>query len=145
MVDPRHPLCGRTLPLVGITQKSYLGRCCVVWIRPHVERNVPVSATDLEFNPNELSPVPLSLASIQQLVRVFDQVTRAREGGEVDGTCTNTPDRIIAAEPGGEDSTLSGMALPDRGSTTPCPTDRCAHLPGTDHDTSPSTGKRGAP
>ncbi|MEM9806852.1 MAG: hypothetical protein AAF959_16400, partial [Cyanobacteria bacterium P01_D01_bin.56] len=26
VTDPRHPLCGRTLLLVGITNKPYLGR-----------------------------------------------------------------------------------------------------------------------
>ena len=79
IVDPRHPLCGRTLPLVGITQRPYIGRCCVVWLHPQVERNVPVDATDLEFDPNQLSPVPLSIASIRKLLHDFDPVWRATE------------------------------------------------------------------
>jgi|SRR5882762_887704 len=34
VVDPGHPLFGRTLPCVGISNSSYRGRCCIVWIGP---------------------------------------------------------------------------------------------------------------
>ena len=98
VVDPRHPLCGRTLPLVGITQKPYLGRCCVVWIHPHVERHVPVSATDLEFDPNQLSPLPLSIASVRQLLHVFHQVWRASQGAEADGIPTECARTVTDAD-----------------------------------------------
>src|SRR5258707_14100223 len=86
IVDPRHPLCGRTLPLVGITTKQYLGRCCVVWLRPSVERHIPVTATDLEFDPNTLSPLPLCLAARQDLLRVFAQVTQVSAAGRGEGS-----------------------------------------------------------
>jgi hypothetical protein len=89
IVDPRHPLCGRTLPLVGITQKAYLGRCCVVWIREDVERHVPVTATDLEFNPNTVSPIPLAIDAVRQLVHIFEQIVCASKGEEVDGSQSN--------------------------------------------------------
>src|SRR5262249_10632721 len=56
VLDPRHPLCGQTLPLVAITYHTQLGRCCVVWLRPHVERLVPVQATNLAFDPTDMSP-----------------------------------------------------------------------------------------
>src|SRR4029434_1866444 len=55
VLDPRHPLCGRTLPLGAITHHSQLGRCCVVWLRPHVDRFIPVQATNLEFDPRAIS------------------------------------------------------------------------------------------
>src|SRR2546423_563922 len=71
VIDPRHPLCGRTLPLVAMTHHATLGRCCVVWLRPQVTRLVPVRATSLEFDPNDLSPSPLSLPAVEQLLRVF--------------------------------------------------------------------------
>src|SRR6266446_48373 len=58
VLDPRHPLCGQTLPLVAITHHTQLGRCCVVWLRPHVERLVPVQATTLEFDPNDMRGYP---------------------------------------------------------------------------------------
>ena len=66
VLDPRHPLCGRTLPLVALTHHAQLGRCCVVWLRAHVERLIPVQATNWAFDPTDLSPSPLSLAAIEQ-------------------------------------------------------------------------------
>ncbi len=80
VLDPRHPLCGQTLPLVAITHHTQLGRCCVVWLRPHVERLVPVQATTLEFDPNDMSPSPLSLAAVEQLLRVFQDIQHAHQG-----------------------------------------------------------------
>src|SRR5262245_11331075 len=66
VLDPRHPLCGRTLPLVALTHHAQLGRCCVVWLQPHVERFIPIQATNLAFDPNDLSLSPLSLAAVEQ-------------------------------------------------------------------------------
>ena len=80
VIDPRHPLCGRTLTLVAVTHHSELGRCCVVWLRPQVERLVPVRATNLEFDPNDLSPSPLSLTAVEQLLRVFRDIEHASKG-----------------------------------------------------------------
>ena len=80
VLDPRHPLCGQTLPLVAITHHTQLGRCCVVWLRPHVERLVPVQATNLAFDPTDISPSPLSLAAVEQLLRVFQDIQHAQQG-----------------------------------------------------------------
>src|SRR5205823_5765880 len=66
VVDPRHPLFGRTLPCVGISNSCHRGRCCIAWIRRTVERHVPVGATYLEYDPSTLYPLPMSLASLQQ-------------------------------------------------------------------------------
>src|SRR5207244_10717320 len=77
VLDPRHPLCGQTLPLVAITHHTQLGRCCVVWLRPHVERLVPVQATTLEFDPNDMSPSPSSLAAVEPLLPVFQAIPHA--------------------------------------------------------------------
>lgn len=80
VVDPRHPLFGRTLPCIGITHSSRRGRCCIVWIRPSVERHVPVSATHLQFDPQTLYPLPISVESLQQLRYEFTCVSRASKG-----------------------------------------------------------------
>src|SRR5256886_11715565 len=80
VLDPRHPLCGQTLPLVAITHHTQLGRCCVVWLRPHGERLVPVQATNLAFDPTDISPSPLSLAAVEQLLRVFQDIQDAHQG-----------------------------------------------------------------
>jgi len=52
----------------------------VVWLRPHIERLVPVRATNLAFDPNDLSPSPLSLAAVEQLLRVVHDIDHARRG-----------------------------------------------------------------
>lgn len=80
VLDPRHPLCGQTLPLVAITHHTQLGRCCVVWLRPHVEWLVPVQATNLAFDPTDISPSPLSLVAVEQLLRVFQDIQHAQQG-----------------------------------------------------------------
>jgi hypothetical protein len=80
VLDPRHPLCGRTLTLVTLTHHTQLGRCCVVLLRPHVERLIPVQATNLAFDPTDISPAPLSLAAVEQLLRVFHDIQHASQG-----------------------------------------------------------------
>ena len=70
IVDPTHPLCGKTLPLVGVTTKQVLGRVAIVWIHPGVERMVPLSATSLADAPAPPSPCRLSVASVERLLSV---------------------------------------------------------------------------
>src|SRR4030095_12779107 len=60
VIDPRHPRCGRTLTLIGMTHHAQLGRCCVVWLRPQVERLVPVQAPNFAFGSHHLRPPPLA-------------------------------------------------------------------------------------
>jgi hypothetical protein len=63
-----------------MTHHTELGRCCVVWLRPQVARLIPVQATNLEFDPNDISPSPLSLTAVEQLLRVFDDIQHASKG-----------------------------------------------------------------
>ncbi len=71
IVDPTHPLHGKTLPLVGITTRQRLGRVAVVWLYPGVERCVPLSATNLSETPSAPpSPSRLSVASLERLLAV---------------------------------------------------------------------------
>lgn len=71
VVDPAHPLYGKTLPLVGFNTKQHLGRVAVVWLYPGVERFVPLSATDLaETPPAPPSPSRLSVASLERILAV---------------------------------------------------------------------------
>ena len=55
VLDPRHPLCGQTFPLVAMTYDARFGRCCVVWLRPYEERLIPLQATHLAFDPNDIA------------------------------------------------------------------------------------------
>jgi hypothetical protein len=98
-----------------------------------VERHVPVSATDLEFNPNELSPIALSMASIRQLVHVFNQVTRASQGEEADGSQSNGSDRPdTSALSQGDDSTVRGVGVSHPGSKALLAADDCVSFSGPD-------------
>ena len=109
VVDPRHPLFGRTLPCVGISNSCHRGRCCIVWIRPTVERHVPVTATNLEYDPSTLYPLPISLASLQQLLQELLLVAGARNG---DPTHADSPIACPASTTKGE---LPRPHPPDRG------------------------------
>jgi hypothetical protein len=124
---------------VGITQKAYLGRCCVVWIRPQVERHVPVSATDLEFDPNQLSPLPLSIASVRQLLHVFHQVWRASQGAEADENPTECARIITNADP-----CAPGMGPFELGASAPSAPGFGPHLRGTREATPGSVDRGGA-
>ena len=104
VIDPRHPLCGRTLTLVAMTHHSELGRCCVVWLRPQVERLIPVPATNLEFDPNDISPAPLSLTAVEQLLRVVHDIQHASKGVSRDASpprpsCTTARSRCPDCPP----------------------------------------------
>jgi hypothetical protein len=88
VVDPRHPLFGRTLPCLGIANSSHRGRCCIVWIRPTVERHVPVTATTLEFDPTTLYPLPISVESLRQFVQEFLLVSGGWKGDPTDDDST---------------------------------------------------------
>src|SRR5215472_17582813 len=74
VTDPTHPLYGLTFPLIGVTTKPRLGRVCVVWLYPGVERVIPLTATSLA------APVPcppascrLSVAGLEALLAVVSQ------------------------------------------------------------------------
>src|SRR5262245_51653403 len=68
---PTHPLYGLTFPLIGITTKQRLGRVCVVWLYPGVERVIPVAATSLADSALlPPSPCRLSVAGLDALLAV---------------------------------------------------------------------------
>ena len=71
VTDPIHPLYGLTFPLIGVTTKQRLGRVCVVWLYPGVERVIPVTATDLaDHTPPLPSRCRLSITGIDALLAV---------------------------------------------------------------------------
>ena len=86
VTDPRHPLCGRTLTLIAMTYHPELGQCCVVWLRPQVVRLVPVSATHVAFDPNAISPTPLSVDAVAQLLRVVQDIHHVSQGASSDAS-----------------------------------------------------------
>jgi hypothetical protein len=128
VIDPRHPLFGRTLPCLGIANSSHRGRCCIVWIRPTIERHVPVTATNLEYDPTTLYPLPISVDSLRQFLQEYQLVSGGRKGESAnDAETTNGP------EARGE-SVFSDPAQPTLGTAY----HRAANLrvPGDFHDVS---------
>jgi hypothetical protein len=110
VVDPRHPLFGRTLPCVGIANSSYRGRCCIVWIRPTVERHVPVSATNLAFHPQTHFPLPISVESLRQFLQEYLLATGGWKGDPSDdSTLTHSSGSATWRPADVSDSTHDGV------------------------------------
>jgi hypothetical protein len=110
VVDPRHPLFGRTLPCVGISNCSYRGRCCIVWIGPTIERHIPVSATNLEFDPMTLSSLAISVESLRQLLYEFSCMTHASKGEQANGNSAQFfPHALCEHGSSPSDPALSGL------------------------------------
>jgi hypothetical protein len=141
IVDPCHPLFGRTLPCVGIANVSYLGRCCIVWIRPTIERHVPITATDLAYDPATLYPLPISVESLQQFLQEFQLVSAAWKGNLIhdDSTAADSLSRV-EPDPTASDQTEQGLDH-----TQPGPTNR--RSPGIRHHVSgmPARSQGGQP
>src|SRR5439155_13776982 len=70
VTDPTHPLYGLSFPLIGVTVKQRLGRVCLVWLHPGIERAIPVRATNLAGEDRVLSACRLSIAGLQRLLHV---------------------------------------------------------------------------
>lgn len=110
VVDPRHPLFGRTLPCVGIANSSHRGRCCIVWIRPTVERHVPVSATNLGCNPHTHFPLPISVESLRQFLQEYLSVTGGWKGDPSDdSTITHSSGSAVRRSTTASDFTHDGV------------------------------------
>jgi hypothetical protein len=78
--DPRHPFCGQSFPLVGMTYDARSGQCCVAWLQPHEQRLIPRPATHVAFDPADIPASPLSLVAVEQLLRVVRDMQHARQG-----------------------------------------------------------------
>ena len=108
VVDPRHPLFGRTFPLLGITTKQYLGVCCIILLQKDIERCVPLSATDHSTEPISIYPLPLSLSSVQSLLQAIKRINlpvregnnHERGGGTSNGGAPDTAVTTVASTEG---------------------------------------------
>jgi hypothetical protein len=74
VTDPTHPLYGLSFPLIGITVKQRLGRVCLVWLHPGIERAIPVRATDLTSELYVPTTCQLSVAGLQALLQVLSSL-----------------------------------------------------------------------
>lgn len=132
VVDPCHPLFGRTLPCVGIANSCHRGRCCIVWIRPTVERHVPIAATNLAYDPTTLYPLPISVPALRQFLQEFAWATRASEGEQADGDVTSSriPAKSRTRSPASSDPTRQGLGHPDPRPTGNDAASPRSHVPG---------------
>ena len=131
VVDPCHPLFGRTLPCLGIANSSHRGRCCIVWIRPTVERHVPVTATNLEYDPATLYPLPISVESLQQFLQEFLLMSGGWKGGPTDddSTVADTSGSAQGATPA-QDQTEPRLEHAQPDATNRCSPGVRHHVPG---------------
>ncbi len=127
VVDPRHPLFGRTLPCLGIANSSHRGRCCIVWIRPTVERHVPIAATNLEYDPTTLYPLPISVSTLQQFLQEYLLVTDSKKGESADDAETKAGPSNAGGSNGSRDPAPSRLDDVDRRATS-------NRAPGARHD-----------
>jgi hypothetical protein len=109
VVDPRHPLVGRTFRLLELANKPYFGYCCLVAFRGPVERHIPVCVTNLAAEPLVIFPLPLDLASVQQLVATYERIGCQRAEGTEDES-----QRPVADRNGGESATPRDLAAARR-------------------------------
>ena len=77
MTDPRHPLYGKTLPLISVEQRRDAGLCCVVDEHGINTRYIPVKATDKSPVAVTTSTIPLSLKAVQQLLTRISELWKA--------------------------------------------------------------------
>jgi hypothetical protein len=93
VTDPTHPLYGLTFPLMGITTKPRLGRVCVVWLYPGIERIIPFAATSLSETPAPPSRCRLCIEGLQALLAVVATWdARPPQEADVDSPCSrDTP------------------------------------------------------
>src|SRR5579864_4711144 len=136
IIDPRHPLYGQTLPLVGITNRSYLGHCCVIAMPGNVERNIPLTATDRSAEPLVLFPLPLDLLGLQRLLHTYARLMRQSEQ-EVPHDASSPP-----AHPHADGPSDPHPARYSVGTAQPGPTPESAPSP---HHPLPTTGRTSRP
>lgn len=62
----------------------------MVWVQPGFESLVPLSVTASEFQTNQISPSPLSIEVIEELVRVVENIQRTYQGNHSDEDSTES-------------------------------------------------------
>src|SRR5262245_28305181 len=146
VTDPTHPLYGLTFPLIGVTTKQRLGRVCVVWLYPGVERVLPVAATSLAGSaPLPPSPCRLSVAGPEALLAVVaSQADPDQEETHADPlhVCYAHPPATAAPVPSAGGRTCRSAARPPA-LAPPARLDESFPNdpgPGTSHDSTDSPG-----
>jgi hypothetical protein len=87
VTDVRHPLYGKTMPLISVEQRRDAGLCCVVDEVGINTRYIPIAATNKSSEPMMGSSIPLSLKAVQQLQATYQQIVE----GQQDEGCDAIP------------------------------------------------------
>jgi hypothetical protein len=114
VVDPGHFLFGQTFRLLGIVNRTYLGRCCVIE-RDSGEQYVSLAATDRSPEPLAVFPLPLSTSAIQQLLAVYARI----EHQEAEDTDSERYQDAARRSRGRDDNTGAWRDTPDSDSARP--------------------------
>jgi len=130
VTDPAHPLCGLTLPCLGLATRPRIGRVCIVSLHPGIHRPIPLASTNLAPVPVSPSPCRLSIPSARALLAVLASVpvdrrdhTRQEETNDATATArTTTP------LPDG----LASDTRPAPPGDDPCPTSALGDAPARD-------------
>ena len=123
VIDPRHPLVGRTFPLINITNMPRTGSCCIVRYLDSLERSIPLRATDRSPEPIEIPRSSINLASVRQLLQKYEQLmsqlAEDKEDGNNDqGTlCTGAGKPSRGIEGTGADDAGADLGSVDPGTT----------------------------
>lgn len=136
IIDPRHPLFGRTLPLVHITNKQNQGRCCVVLLQEGIERIVPLQATDRSSEPIKEFPLPIDLSSVKQLSKVYQRILRMH-GRSIETSMEESKDEYIQGIhtfPEGDNYSCTAATTKSQGDLGA--TQQCAETDTLSHDSS---------
>jgi hypothetical protein len=119
ITDPRHPLYGRTFPLVGIHETQAQNIWYVYELTPGIHRRVSESATDRSKTPPHTISNPLSWDSVRQLLATYTVITvEPVEGTENERANTNEGKRERISRTGaGTDRTGASLEEPNGTST----------------------------
>jgi hypothetical protein len=134
VIDPRHPLVGRTFPLINIANMPRKGPCCIVRYLGSLERFIPLSATDRSSDPIQISSSSVNLASVRQLLQKYEQLmsqlAEDREDGNSDQdslcTCKGKPSKTISGTD--TDGARADLGYVDPGTTAECVSTDGEHL-----------------
>lgn len=71
IIDPRHPLYGRTFPLIEVVNCRRAQSTCVIDFENGLIRRVPLKVTDKYPASLEIPTVPISLESLVNMSNIF--------------------------------------------------------------------------
>ena len=129
VTDPRHPLCGRTMPLLATHERP--GQ---TWFEveqaPGIRRWLPVGVTDQSSLAQPHASCPLDWHSVRQLLAHYTAIIAGPEEDAADGCPDERGEDGTAAGAIESDGTGRSVGEYDGGATGTRASDRGAGLPG---------------